>query len=156
MRQQEKVQHAESRNKYGGRVEIRKIETLAALPPYLNFPGLKQVYRIERQRTINGKTSREVVCAITSLSRRDASAARLLHIAQQHWHIENRLHYVRDVSLGEDACRVRTGSAPQLLAGLRNAVIGLIRKTSTQYIPRVLQRFAAKPCEALALVLPEF
>lgn len=129
---------------------------MAALPPYLDFPGLKQVCRIERQRIVNGKPTLEVVCAITSLERRDASASRLLKIARQHWHIENRLHYVRDVSMGEDACRVRSGSAPQLLAGLRNAVIGLIRRTSTQYIPRVLQRFAAKPREALALALPEF
>src|SRR5208283_5048538 len=107
-------------------------ETLAELPPYLDFPGLQQVCRIKRLRTINGTTSEEVVCAITSLGRREASAARLLKIARQHWHIENRLHYVRDVSLGEDACRVRSGSAPQLLAGLRNTVIGLIRKVSAQ------------------------
>jgi hypothetical protein len=137
-------------------VEIRKIETLAELPPYLNWPGLKQVCRIERQRTVNGLTSLEIVCAITSLGRREASAPRLLRIARQHWQIENCLHYVRDVSLGEDACRVRSGSAPQLLAGLRNAVIRLIRGTGAKYIPRALQRFAAKPLEALALALPEF
>lgn len=156
MKRQAEVKPAASQDKYGGRVEIRKIETLAELPPYLSWPGLKQVCRIERQRTVNGLTSLEIVCAITSLGRREASAARLLRIARQHWHIENRLHYVRDVSLGEDTCRVRSGSAPQLLAGLRNAVIRLIRGTGAQYIPRALQRFAAKPLEALALALPEF
>jgi predicted transposase YbfD/YdcC len=139
-------------------VEIRKIEVLAELPPYLDFPGLQQVCRITRLRTINGMTSEEVVCAITSLERREASAARLLRIARQHWHIENRLHYVRDVSLGEDACRVRSGSAPQLLAGLRNVVIGLIRKVSARYkyVPRALQHFAAVPADALSLTMPEF
>ena len=156
MTRQEKVKPAASHDKYGGRVELRKIETLAELPPYLSWPGLAQVCRLERRRTRNGITSIETVCAITSLDRREASAARLLRIARQHWHIENRLHYVRDVSLGEDACRVRSGSAPQLLAGLRNAVIHLIRRTGEKYIPRVMQRFAAKPLEALALALPEF
>jgi hypothetical protein len=156
VKRQAEVKPAASQDKYGGRVEIRKIETLAALPPYLSWPGLKQVCRIERQRTVNGLTSLEIVCAITSLGRREASAARLLRIARQHWHIENRLHYVRDVSLGEDACRVRSGSAPQLLAGLRNAVIRLIRGTGAKYIPRALQRFAAKPLEALELALSEF
>jgi predicted transposase YbfD/YdcC len=158
VRRQDEVQCAESHDKYGGRVEIREIETLTELPPYLDFPGLQQVCRIKRLRTVNGTTSEEVVCAITSLGRREASAARLLKIARQHWHIENRLHYVRDVSLGEDACRVRSGSAPQLLAGLRNIVIGLIRKVSAQYkyIPRALQHFAAVPADALALTVPEF
>jgi predicted transposase YbfD/YdcC len=156
VKRQAEVQSAESSDKYGGRVEIRRIETLAELPPYLDFPGLKQVCRIERQRTLNGLTTQEVVCAITSLDRRKASAKRLQKIVRQHWHIENRLHYVRDVSLGEDACRVRSGSAPQLLAGLRNVVLGLIRKTGTRFIPRALQRFAAKPLEALACTLPEF
>jgi len=136
VKRQAEIQSAESQEKNAGRVELRKIETLAELPPYLSWPGLKQVCRIERQRTVNGVPSKEIVCAITSLDRRKASAARLLRIARQHWHIENRLHYVRDVSLGEDACRIRCGSAPQLLAGLRNAVLRLIRGTGAKYIPR--------------------
>ena len=156
MERQAEVKSAESQEKNGGRIEIRKIETLAQLPPYLSWPGLKQVCRIERQRTVNGVTSKEIVCAITSLDRRHASAAGLLGISRQHWGIENELHYVRDVSLGEDACRVRSGSAPQLLAGLRNVVIRLARSTAAKFIPRAVQRFAAKPLEALALVLPEF
>jgi predicted transposase YbfD/YdcC len=156
VKRQAEVKPAASQEKNAGRVEIRKIETLAELPPYLSWPGLQQVCRIERQRTVHGVTSKEIVCAITSLDRREASAARLLRIARQHWHIENRLHYVRDVSLGEDACRIRSGSAPQLMAGLRNAVIRLIRSTGAKVIPRALRRFAAKPLEALALALPEF
>ena len=42
--------------------------------------------------------------------------------------IENRLHYVRDVTLGEDASQVRTGAAPQVMAALRNVVLGLLRR----------------------------
>jgi predicted transposase YbfD/YdcC len=134
-------------------VEIRRIETLAELPPYVNWPSAQQVCRIERHRTLKGKTAVEIVCAITSLCRRDAPAARLLRISRQHWHVENKLHYVRDVALGEDACRVRSGSAPQLLAGIRNLVIGLLARAGVSNKTAALRRHAAKPLEALALLL---
>lgn len=147
------VRTAQSQGKHGDRVEIRKIETLANLPPYLNWPGAKQICRIERQRTLKGKTTLEVVCAITSLCRREAPAEKLLRISRQHWHIENKLHYVRDVALGEDACRVRSGSAPQLLAGVRNLVIGLLERAGVPNKTAALRRHAAKPLEAIALFL---
>ena len=69
-----------------------------------------------------------------------------------HWGIETRLHYVRDVTLGEDACRVRTGAAPQALAAVRNAVISLVRLAGKTNVAAALRRFAAKPAEALAAI----
>jgi hypothetical protein len=75
-----------------------------------------------------------VVHAITSLSPERADAARLLELSRAHWDIENRLHWVRDVSLGEDACRVRTGAAPQVLAACRNAVLTLVRRLGLRVI----------------------
>jgi len=114
---------------------------------------VKQICRIERQRTIKGRTTLEIVCAITSLCRRDAPAGKLLRVSRQHWHIENKLHYVRDVALGEDACRVRSGSAPQLLAGIRNLVIGLLQRAGVPNKTAALRRHAAKPWEALKLLL---
>lgn len=146
------VRSAQSQNKHGNRIEVRKIETLANLPPYINWPGVKQICRIERERTINGKTTLEIVCAITSLTRLHANAERLLKISREHWHIENCLHYVRDVTLGEDACRVRSGSAPQLLAALRNTAIGLLKRLGVPNKAAALRRHAAKPLEAMALV----
>jgi predicted transposase YbfD/YdcC len=93
--------------------------------------------------------------AITSLTRLRANAGKLLELSRQHWSIENRLHYVRDVSMGEDACRVRSGHAPQLLALLRNTAIGLVRRrTRHKFIPDALRRFIADPFAALALILP--
>ena len=148
------IRGAESLEKRGNRVEFRKIETLHRLPPYIDWPGVQQLCLIERQRTVNKQTTREVVCAITSLDRRSASAKKLLRIARQHWHVENKLHYVRDVTMGEDACRVRSGSAPQVLAGLRNQVIGLLKRSGTTNIAAALRRHAAKPIEALARLLP--
>jgi len=67
----------------------------------------------------------EVSWYITSLSRDRADATQLPEWIQSHWHIENRLHYVRDITFGEDASRVRSGFAPQVMATLRNTVIHL-------------------------------
>ena len=69
----------------------------------------------------------EVRYSLTNLSAATPPET-LLRLVRRHWHIENRLHYVRDVTLGEDACQVRSGRAPQALAALRNAVVGLLRQ----------------------------
>lgn len=82
--------------------------------------------RIERTREVAGKTSCEVVYAVTSLSRERAGPAELLALARQHWAIENRLHWRRDVALREDASRIRSGAAPQALAALRNTALRLV------------------------------
>lgn len=65
----------------------------------------------------------ETVRGITSLSTERADAARLLQLTRQHWAIENGLHYRRDMTLGEDASRIRKGTAPQVMAALRNSII---------------------------------
>jgi predicted transposase YbfD/YdcC len=123
------------------------------LTEYLDWPGAKQVCLLERVRRTQGKETTETVCAITSLGAEEASAERLLAIARGHWDIENRLHWVRDMSLGEDACRVRTGEAPEILAATRNAVLRLMRSSGLTEIAAALRRHAAKPCEALWLVM---
>ena len=97
------------------------------LNEYLDWLGLGQVCCVERTRRRKGKETVERAYAITSLPPERADAARLLEIWRGHWGIENRLHWVRDVVFGEDLSQVRTGSAPQLLAALRNLVIGMLR-----------------------------
>jgi hypothetical protein len=82
---------------------------------------------VVRERTEQGKKTVEVVHGITSLPPERADAQRLLALTRGHWRIENGLHYKRDVTLGEDASRVRTGVAPQVMAALRNTVIHLLR-----------------------------
>lgn len=69
----------------------------------------------------------EIDYAITSAPRDQANASTLLGWWRGHWGIENRSHYVRDVTLDEDACRIRNGDAPQNLAALRNAIISMLR-----------------------------
>ena len=94
----------------------------------------------------------EVGYVITSLDRGRADAARLLALIRAHWGIENELHHVRDVSLGEDACRVRTGSSPQVLAALRNTALHLLSGVEATSRAAAMRRFAAHPGEALRLI----
>jgi predicted transposase YbfD/YdcC len=123
------------------------------LKRYLDWPGVEQVCLLERVRRLKGKTTVETVCAVTSLGPEQASAKQLLAISRGHWDIENRLHWVRDMSLGEDACRVRTGEAPEILAAIRNAALRLLRSSGLTEIAASLRRHAAKPLEALRLVV---
>jgi hypothetical protein len=136
-----------------GRVETRRIRTTTRLTGYLDWPGVKQVCLLERVRRVKGKTTTEMACAVTSLGPERASAKQLLTISRGHRDIENRLHWVRDMSLGEDACRVRTGEAPEILAAIRNAALRLLRSSGLTEIAATLRRHAAKPLEAMRLVM---
>ena len=75
-----------------------------------------------------------------------------LKLNREHWSIENKLHYVRDVTMGEDACRVRKGSGPQVLAGIRNSVIALARRDGWTNIAAALRHYAIKTAAALRLI----
>jgi len=119
-----------------GRIDRRSIETRSRIPPRVDFPGAKQIGRIRRARSIKCVVTAETICFITSLPRLRANAPALLNLARSHGSIENGLQRVRDVSMGEDACTVTRGSAPQALAALRNAVLSLLRQ-SDQRRPRL-------------------
>ena len=107
---------------------------------------------VERTRQVNGATTTESVFYITSLPPTEASPARLLRLIREHWRIENQLHYVRDVSAGEDACRVRTASAPEVLAGMRNATLTVLRASGESNIAAAFRQLAAVPHKAVELV----
>lgn len=92
--------------------------------------GLKQGFELTRERTVKGVKTVEVVYGVTSLGPDRADAARLLALVRAHWEIENGSHYRRDVTLGEDASRIRKGSAPQVMAALRSAVIHLAQEVA--------------------------
>lgn len=97
----------------------------------------------------DGNERCEVDYAITSVPRRRADAPTLLEWWRGHWGIENRLHWVRDVTMGEDASRIRTGAGPQLMAGLRNAAIGVLRSQQVTNIAAALRRNAARARDLL-------
>jgi predicted transposase YbfD/YdcC len=135
-----------------GRLERRTIHTTTVLKGYSDWPGLEQAFLLERQRTVAGKTTTETAYGITSLPRHKADAQTLLRLTRDHWGIENRLHWVRDMTFGEDACRVRKGSAPQILAAFRNVAIRLLNAAGCRNIAARLRRHAAQPALALALI----
>jgi hypothetical protein len=91
-----------------------------------------------------------VVYAITSLSFQQARPARLADLIRGHWTIENGLHWVRDVTLGEDASQLRTGTAPQVMASLRNLAIGVLSRAGPVNLAAALRRHARDPARPLA------
>lgn len=146
-------QTAVSCNKGHGRIEKRTlISTTSLSGGYVDWPGLAQCYKLVRERTLHGKTTVETIFGITSLDRQQADAGRLLKLTRQHWGIENSVFYVRDMSFGEDACRVRTAAGPYILSCLRNAGINLLNRCGVKNKAAALRRHAAHPEEALALL----
>lgn len=112
---------------------------------------------LERTRVVGATTSRETAFVITSLPPERADAAALLRLVRGHWEIENRLHWVRDVSLGEDGSRVRRGQAAQVLAALRNLALTLLRAEGAANIAAALRERAADATKAVRRIrLPLF
>jgi len=110
------------------------------------FPPAEQVARVIRTRTVTGydndghtrtrvtRTSTETVYLIITMPARQAGPAHIAAYVRQHWGVENRIHYVRDVTFREDSSQVRTGSRPRVLASLRNLNMGLIRQAGFKEI----------------------
>jgi predicted transposase YbfD/YdcC len=138
--------------RHGDRREVRKLWASTALNEYLDWPHVQQVCCVERRITRKGVTREETAYAITSLSPQQADAQRSLQVWRGHWGIENRLHYVRDVTMKEDASQVRSGSAPEVMAALRNVVLGLLRQTGATNIAAALRHYSYRPREALTLL----
>ena len=97
-----------------GRIETRTLQAPSSLAAYLTraWPGPAQVCRITPRRLVRGVESVETAYAITSLTADVADAAKLLALSRSHRGIENRLHYMRDVTCREDQCRTRARAAP--------------------------------------------
>jgi hypothetical protein len=127
-----------------GRRERRTLKATTALNEYLDWPGVAQVGQIESVVEQDGKVSQETRYFITSARREWADAGVLLTWARGHWSIENRSHYVRDVTFGEDASRIRKGCGPEIMAALRNAAIGFLRATGATNIAEALRRNASQ------------
>jgi len=128
----ERFLSARTADKHGGRLEVRQLRASASLAQYLQTAGwpdaglaleVETTVRWPRQPTT--PVRHEVRFFLSSLPA-CARPADVLELVRRHWHIENRLHWPRDVTFGEDACQVRSGHAPQALASVRNAVVGLL------------------------------
>jgi len=137
-----------------GRIEQRNITTSEALVGYSDWPGLAQVFELGRH-VITQKTTEErveVVYGVTSLNPERGTPARLLDLVRSHWQIENKSHWVRDVTFDEDRSQVRCGNIPQVMAALRHTTIGLLRWAGYSNIAAACRRFAAQPDLALTLI----
>jgi predicted transposase YbfD/YdcC len=137
-----------------GRIEQRNVTTSAALVGYSDWPGLAQVFEVGRHVIIQktGQERVEVVYGVTSLNPERATPGRVLDLVRGHWYIENKSHWVRDVTFDEDRSQVRCGSIPQVMAALRNTAIGLLRWAGHTNIAAACRRLAAQPAQALALI----
>lgn len=148
-------QSATTLDKGHGRLEQRTLTASSLLNEYLGWPGVGQVFEIEREviEVASQRRRHEIVYGITSLARAQAAAGRLLAISRAHWGIENGLHYVRDVTFKEDATRMKSGTAAQVLAILNNLALGLIRRAGFDNAAEARRWFEARPKAALDLVL---
>jgi predicted transposase YbfD/YdcC len=136
-----------------GRQETRTVKALTDhTPGGLGFPHAEQAVRITRTRTIKGKTSRETAYLVVSLPAEHAQPDQLQDWARLEWHIENRLHWIRDVTLREDAHQARTGNGPAVAAVLRNTAIGYHRTNGETNIARATRRANRRPHDLINAV----
>jgi predicted transposase YbfD/YdcC len=134
-----------------GRRVRRTIKAVQA-PDWIDFPGAAQIVQLRRTRTIKGRKSIEVVYVICSLDMIAAPKATVATWIQGHWGIENRVHWVRDVTFDEDRHQLRTGNGPQVMATLRNTAISLLRLAGHTKIATALRhhgRLTSRPVELL-------
>jgi len=117
--------------------------------------GIEQVFRLERTARLlkTGEVHHQVVYGLSKLSMRQGPPERMLALIRTHWHLENRLHWRRDVTLGEDACQTRTGVAPALLARLNSTVFGLMDRLGVCNVARQARYLDAHLEQAIQLLL---
>lgn len=153
--------HHTTDDKGHGRLEKREIWTSTELNDYVDFPFVRQVFCLRRTTTdldgnlVKGRNAKEeVVYGVTSLSAQEASPADVLGHNRGHWGIENRLHYVRDMTYDEDRSQVRKSSRPHVMATLRNVAISLLRLAGVENIAaatRHLGRDVRRPLRLIGL-----
>ncbi|MEV2267783.1 ISAs1 family transposase [Nonomuraea africana] len=135
-----------------GRRGIRRMKICTARPG-LPFPHAIQALQVKRRRTDHrtGKTTIVTIYAVTSLPPGKVTHTQLALLVRGHWGIE-ALHHIRDVTYREDACKVRTGAAPRILASLRNLAIGLARLIGWTNIAAATDHYRSHPIDGLQLL----
>jgi predicted transposase YbfD/YdcC len=137
-----------------GRLETRSLTCGSAHIEDIDWPDVQQVVRRECERVIvkTGKCACEVTYGLVSLRPEEAGAAAIERLWRGHWTIENRLHYVRDVSFGEDAGHAAHGTTAHALAALRNGLLLLFRQAHWPSVPDALAHYGASVARAAALI----
>jgi predicted transposase YbfD/YdcC len=142
------------RDRAHGRIEKRTLKVVTISAGIL-FPHAAQAIQVTRKvrRRSTRKWRTETVYAVTDLTAEQGRPDQLATWLRGHWCIENRLHWVRDVTFGEDLSQVRTGNAPQVMATLRNLAISLLRLTGANNIAKALRHHARDTKHPLTLLL---
>jgi predicted transposase YbfD/YdcC len=151
----EEFQYHKEANKGHGRLEVREIWTSTQMNAWFekDWAGIAQVFMIRRTVKEKGEERVEIVYGMTSVPRKKADAKRILELNRKHWFIENRLHYRRDVTLGEDASQVRSHGAPEVLAALNGGLLALLDFMGVKNVTKQMRHFCAHPREVLQLLL---
>jgi predicted transposase YbfD/YdcC len=145
-------QQAQMTEKGHGRVEIRSIRVSSELKGYSDWPGLEQVFEIRRRWKYKGIDKEAVRYGVTSLPAQIALPERLLQLKRGHWIIENGLHYVKDVTMGEDKSTIHCDNGPKVMAALRNTALSLLRHAGFSTIAARLRYNSGHPQAALDLL----
>jgi len=140
-------------NKGHGRVESRSVK-ITSISAGIAFPGAAQAIQITRRRRSFTSTrwSIETVYLITDLTPEQTTPAELADALRAHWGIENRLHWVRDVTFAEDLSQIRTGHGPAVMASLRNLAINVHRQAGAANIAAASRRVSRHPNRVLPLI----
>jgi predicted transposase YbfD/YdcC len=145
-------QQAQTTDKGHGRLEIRSIRVSCQLKGYSDWPGLEQVFEIRRRWQSKGQWHEDVRYGVTSLPATIAIPERLLKLKRGHWTIENRLHYVKDVTIGEDRSTLHLDNGPKIMAALRNTAISLLRRAGFSTIAARMRHNSIHPEAALEVL----
>lgn len=139
---------------HGGRIETRSLAASSAMAGLSDWPGLDQAMKLERTviNKATGEVREEIVYGVTSLSSQRATASELNRLWREHWTIENKVHWVRDVTFDEDRSQVRSGNVPQVMAALRNLAISAFRLRKVSNIAAALRKYAAQPALAFTAI----
>ena len=132
---------------------MRELIASTDLTSWSDWPGLAQVFRVERTWRERGQPKRAIHYGITSLSPACGTPERLLRLKRGHWQIENRLHWRKDVTFGEDASLIHAGQGPLVMAALRDAVVSLLHHHGVWQVAASLRACSQHPEQAIALVL---
>jgi len=141
-------------DKAHGRLELRKIYCSSEINDYVEFPYVQQVFCIERFTELIKKNSHrgEVAYGITNMPGELFSPEDVLRYNRNHWGIENKSHYVRDVTYDEDRSKVRKKNGPEIMANLRNLCISIMRLKGIKNIAQGTRNFMLNPQLAIKLI----
>jgi predicted transposase YbfD/YdcC len=146
-----------TRDRGHGRRETRTVKAVTLRTPGgIGFPHAEQAVRITRTRIVAGKTSRETAYLTVSLPAGQAQPRDLQTWIRRHWHIENMIHHVRDVTFREDQHQARTGTGPAVIATLRNTAIGYHRTAGATNIARATRHANRRSHDLITVVTSSY